>query len=339
MKLITFAVPCYNSAAYMEKCINSLLKADNEEIEIVIVNDGSTKDNTAEIADCYAAEYPSVIKAVHQENGGHGEAVNTGLKNATGKYFKVVDSDDWVDETALKKVMSAIRSFEGEGADAVVVNYVYEHTADGTTKVVDYKRILPENREFSFEETKKFPTGTFFAMHSLIYKTEVLKNCGLVLPKHTFYVDNIFVYTPLPFVKTFYYVNADFYRYFIGRDDQSVNEKVLMSRIDQHILVTEILIKTYDLNKIKEKSPKLYRYMSSFVHIMMTITSIYLIKIGDEASFAKKDKLWQLLKSSDEKLYKSCRRSFTGLVASNDKLVNSFCKTVYTIVRKIFKFN
>lgn len=337
MKLISFAVPCYNSAAYMEKCVNSLLKA-GEEAEIIIVDDGSVKDNTAEIADRLAKEYPSIIKAVHQENGGHGEAVNTGLKNAVGKYFKVVDSDDWVDESALKKVMDAIRSFN-EGPDAIIVNYVYEHTVDNTTKVINYKRVLPENREVTFEETKKFPLATFFAMHSLIYKTQVLKDCNLTLPKHTFYVDNIFVYTPLPYVKTFYYLNVDFYRYFIGREDQSVNEQVLMKRIDQHILITEILIKTHDLNKIKEKSPKLYKYMCSFVSIMMAITSIYLIKINTKESFEKKDKLWKLLKDTDKKLYGKCRHTLTGMSASDNKLVCGVCKGIYNIVRKIFKFN
>ena len=89
MKILSVAVPCYNSAEYMENCVNSLLKG-GEDIEIIIVNDGSAKDNTAEIADRLASENPTIVKAVHQENGGHGEAVNTGLKNATGLYFKVV---------------------------------------------------------------------------------------------------------------------------------------------------------------------------------------------------------------------------------------------------------
>ena len=80
----------------MEKCVNSLL-AGGEEVEIIIVDDGSV-DNTAAIADRFAKEYPTIVKAVHQENGGHGQAVNTGLKNATGLFFKVVDSDDWVNE-------------------------------------------------------------------------------------------------------------------------------------------------------------------------------------------------------------------------------------------------
>ena len=107
MKLLTFAVPCYNSEAYMENCIRSLLPG-GEDVEIIIVDDGS-KDGTAAIADRYAAEYPTIIKAVHQENGGHGEAVNAGLRNATGLYFKVVDSDDWVNLEAYQKVLRTLK--------------------------------------------------------------------------------------------------------------------------------------------------------------------------------------------------------------------------------------
>ena len=92
MKLLTVTVPCYNSAEYMEKCIDSLLPG-GERVEVIIINDGS-KDRTGEIADAYAAKYPSIVRVVHQENGGHGEGINQGLAHATGKYFKVVDSDD-----------------------------------------------------------------------------------------------------------------------------------------------------------------------------------------------------------------------------------------------------
>ena len=101
MKLLSIAIPCYNSEAYMEKCIESLLKG-GEDVEILVVNDGSS-DRTAEIADAYAEKYPTIIKAVHQENGGHGEAVNAGIRNATGLYFKVVDSDDWVNEKLMQR--------------------------------------------------------------------------------------------------------------------------------------------------------------------------------------------------------------------------------------------
>ncbi len=116
-KLLSFAIPCYNSAEYMEHCINTVL-AGGDEVEVIIVDDGSTKDNTYEIAKRYEKEYPDIVKAVHQENGGHGEAVNTGLKHATGRFFKVVDSDDWVDGKSYKRMLATLRSFE-EGASRI----------------------------------------------------------------------------------------------------------------------------------------------------------------------------------------------------------------------------
>ncbi|MBE7083047.1 MAG: glycosyltransferase family 2 protein [Clostridiales bacterium] len=337
MKLITFAVPCYNSAEYMEKCINSLLKAGNE-AEIIIVNDGSTKDNTKEIADRYASEYPQIVKAVHKENGGHGDACNTGLKNATGKYFKVVDSDDWVDEQALKVVMDRLRSFDEE-IDCVLVNYVYEHVYNNTQRRVDYKKECPVNRKFTFEETKRFDVGKFITMHSLIYRTKLLQDIGLELPKHTFYVDNVLIYQPLPFVKNFYYIDVDFYRYFIGRPDQSVAEDVIMKRIDQHIRVTKIIIECFDLNSIMKVKPKLYRYMLSHLSILMTINSIYLIKIGTLESYQKKSEIWKFLEEKDQIAYKKCKQKFVGIASSENKFVCELCKGIYVIARKIFKFN
>ena len=109
-KLITFAVPCYNSAAYMDHCVQTLLTA-GEDIEIILVDDGSTKDDTPAICDRYAAQYPDVVRAIHQENGGHGEGVNQGIRHAAGLYYKVVDSDDWLDEGALGRVMDKLREF------------------------------------------------------------------------------------------------------------------------------------------------------------------------------------------------------------------------------------
>ena len=126
MKLLSFAIPCYNSEAYMEKCIESILLG-GEEVEILIVNDGS-KDRTAEIADAYEAKYPTICRAIHQENGGHGEAVNAGIRNATGRYFKVVDSDDWVDPDAYKAILSKLREYDSDDnyLDVLLSNYVYE---------------------------------------------------------------------------------------------------------------------------------------------------------------------------------------------------------------------
>ena len=92
----------------MRRCIDSLLSG-GEDVEILIVDDGSTKDNTAEIADEYEKNYPGIVKAIHQENGGHGEAVNAGLRNATGVYYKVVDSDDWVDVDVYLDIIKTLK--------------------------------------------------------------------------------------------------------------------------------------------------------------------------------------------------------------------------------------
>lgn len=340
MKLISFAVPCYNSAEYMEKCIDSILKA-GEDAEILIVNDGSTKDNTAEIADKYQEKYPTICKAIHKENGGHGDAVNTGLQNATGKYFKVVDSDDWLDEQALEKVMSVLRKFETEQEkpDAVLANYVYEHVYNGKRRVISYKHKFPQGRLFDFEESKRFDVGQFLAMHSFIYRTELLREVNLQLPKHTFYVDNLFVYAPLPYVKKFYYVDADLYRYFIGRPDQSVQEEVIMKRIDQHIRVTDMMIDAHDITAFKKTRPRLYKYMMDYLLIMMVINGIYLIKMGKPEDLAKKQEIWKRFEEKSPKVCKACKRRFTGITASNNAFKRWICKVVYFFARKKFKFN
>lgn len=310
MKLLSVAIPSYNSEKYLRNCIESLLPG-GEEVEIIVVNDGS-KDGTAEIADEYAAKYPTIVKAVHQENGGHGEAVNAGLRNATGLYYKVVDSDDWVNQEAYRKILKKLAELvkSGNMVDMFISNYVYEKEGKKHKKVMQYRSAFPVDQVFTWSDVKFLHVGQYILMHSVIYRTQMLKDCGLELPKHTFYVDNIYVYHPLPYVNKMYYMDVNFYRYFIGRNDQSVNEKVMISRIDQQLLVTKKIIDDCDVWKIKNK--KLRKYMISYVEIMMTISSILAIRSKTEENLAKKKALWQYLKAKDERLYKRIRRSAMG---------------------------
>ena len=144
MKLLTIAIPCYNSEKYMRKCVDSLL-VGGEDVEILIVDDGSTKDATAEIADEYAARYPSIVKAIHKENGGHGSAVNAGIANASGLYFKVVDSDDWVKEEAYMQILDTLRSLVGGSTtlDMLISNFVYEKEGEKRKKIMHYRHMMP----------------------------------------------------------------------------------------------------------------------------------------------------------------------------------------------------
>ena len=175
-------------------------------------------------------------------------------------------------------------------------------------------------------------------MHSVIYRTELLKSCKLQLPKHTFYVDNIYVYYPLPYVKKIYYMNENLYRYFIGREDQSVNESIMIGRIDQQIKVTKIMIDSYDVLKIQPK--KLRKYMMSYLNIMMTVSSILAIRSGTEENMEKKKELWNYLKEKNFRLWLSLRSSFLGQgMNMHTKFGNKLTELAYSITRKFYGFN
>lgn len=341
MKLLSIAIPCYNSEAYMANCIESLLVGGSD-VEILIINDGS-KDGTAAIADRYAAKYLHMIRAIHQENGGHGEAVNTGIKNATGAYFKVVDSDDWVDIKAYKDILSLLKKMlvDGTQLDMLLSNFIYDKQGVSFKRVMNYRSTLPENKLFGWDDIRPFKKGQYILMHSVIYRTQLLRDCGLVLPKHTFYVDNIFVYQPLPYVRTMYYLDVDFYHYFIGRADQSVNEKVMISRIDQQLEVNRLMIDYYDLyNTDFVKSKRLRHYMMNYLEIMMAISSIMLIRSHQESSLAKRDALWEYLQFSNPHMYKKLRYGIMGrAMTAKTSAGRRFSELAYFIARKCFGFN
>lgn len=341
MKLLSFAVPCFNSAAYMEKCVDSLLKG-GEDVEIIIVNDGST-DDTAMIADRYVREYPSIIKVVHKENGGHGSAVNTGIDQATGLYFKVVDSDDWVKEEPYMQILDTLKDLAGgeQVLDMLVSNFVYEKVGEKRHKVMRYKHALPIGEMFTWEDVKHFHKGQYMLMHSVIFRTKLLRECAIRLPKHTFYVDNLYVFEPLIFVRNMYYLDVNFYRYYIGREDQSVNESVMIGRIDQQIRVNKLMI-DYMAEKKSQvvTNKKLYHYMLSYLDIITTVSSILLIRSGTKENLEKKKELWNYLKKKDWLLYKKLRYGFLGRCTNlPGRSGRKISVEGYKICRHFFNFN
>lgn len=338
MKVLTVMIPCYNSAEYMEKAINSLLIGD-EDLEILIIDDGS-KDNTLNVAKEYEKKYPNIIRAIHKENGGHGDAINIGLKHTNGMYFKVLDSDDWFDKDSLVKVLHSLKNMinNSENVDMLIANYVYENIYMHKQKVINYKGSMPEEKIFTWDDLGHLKSNQNILMHSVIYRSEVLKKCGLKLPKHTFYVDNIFVYKPLPYVNTMYYLNVNLYRYFIGREDQSVNEKVMISRIDQQIRVTKLIIDCYDIMHLECK--KLRKYMIKYLAMMMTVSTVLLLKDNTEESLNKKEEIWDYLKSKNSRLYLEVNKCFLGLsMQMKGRVGRDIILLGYSLSRKIFGFN
>ena len=339
MKYITFAVPCYNSESYMRRCVDSLLPGGRD-VEIILINDGST-DGTAAIADEYQILYPDIVRVVHKANGGHGSGVNKGLELAKGLYYKVVDSDDWLDEQAYQKLLQKIKSYKMEAGlpDLFVCNYVYDHLDEGTSRIMDYRNVFPDGDICTWDTIGRFRPSQYLIMHALMFRTDVLRRSNVKLPEHTFYVDNLFSYQPLPFTETICYEDLDLYHYYLGRDDQSVNEKVLMNRIDQQIRVTDLVARCVDLDEVREHHPKLASYMTRNISIMLSISSIHLLLIRSVEARGKRRDMWGRIREFNPALYHKLRYStLSGLTYLPGRLGGKLTLGGYRFARKIYQF-
>ena len=299
----------------MRRCIDSLLKG-GEDVEIIVVNDGS-KDETPLIAAEYAAIHPNV-RVVNKENGGHGSGVNKGLELAQGLYYKVVDSDDWLDGDALEKLLALLREHRDAGklADLYITNFVYEKVSDNARYVRSYAHNFPQGRFFGWEEVKRFHKSNVLLMHSLLYRTDKLRQSNTILPEHTFYVDNIFAYKPLPFMEKLYYLNVDLYRYYIGREDQSVSAKNIVRRYDQQIRVMKEMIGAYTYEQLEGLESGLCGYMKHYLSVVMMLTMMFTTGgkedvPGRKAALAE---LWDYVRERDGQMYAFLRRSYPALV-------------------------
>ncbi len=338
-KLMTFVVPCYNSQAYMRKCVDSLLRA-KEYCQIIIIDDGSV-DNTGAIADEYAAQHPGCVQVVHQPNGGHGEGINSGLAVAEGLYFKVVDSDDWVDFDALNKVIDTLLALEKDGGvDLMICNYVYEQLDTGYQKVMRFGNALPEGRVLTWRDTKGFHITQQLSLHSCIYRTDTIRKSGLKLPRKVFYEDNLFVYTPLPYVEKLYYLDADFYRYYVGRVGQSM-ASVGKHSADQRLVSTRIFA-AHDIDEIRKRDKKLARYLHHSMSFMLIVAVLFTrIGHGKEGDKLVKE-FWNGLIEINPKKGKKMRvfsRAGVLILSMPGPIGRGLCRFFYWFSHKLVPFN
>lgn len=292
-KTLTFVVPAFNMEEYLERCVNSLLSTQRtDDIEVIIVDDGSS-DGTAKLADSYANRMPEVVRVIHQPNKGHGGAVNTGVAQARGMYVKVVDADDWVGPESLSRVMDTLRAqIDAETPlDLIITDYVYDKVGKRRKHVVRFNRVMDSDTVLSWDDLKRFGIAQYMIMHTLIFRTQVVRDSGMQLPEHTFYVDFIYSYQPFPWVKTLTYLDTPLYHYFIGRDGQSVQTDVMVRRVDQLRLVNRRMVEaTPEPGTVPDG---LYRYMIHFLAIQSSVTSVFLILSRKPDNYAAKDELWE----------------------------------------------
>ncbi len=242
MKVLTVAIPVYNTEKYLKRCFDSVLIGEIlDDIEIVAVNDGS-KDHSIDILKDYEGRYPGTVVVVDKENGGHGSAVNAALDHATGRYFRVLDSDDWFFSGDFVEMVRRLRS---EKADVVISNYAKEFVYDGRTEDLVWKD-LEDGVLYNFDTIDlDILHQEYFVMANTVYRTQVLRDSGLRLMEKTFYVDMQFNIIPITCVKTFTFYDLDIYRYFIGRPDQSMNLGNFIKNRKNHEKVMKFLVEFY----------------------------------------------------------------------------------------------
>ncbi|MDR3185488.1 MAG: glycosyltransferase family 2 protein [Christensenellaceae bacterium] len=223
-KILSVIVPTYNMEKYLKECLNSFIDDRLlDKIEVLIINDGS-KDASEAIANSFVDKYPKTFKLINKENGGHGSTINKGIDVAIGKYFKCVDSDDFVDADALSHVVSYL---EIENIDCCITDYNSYFMQSKT-----YKRSaqLKIEKGKVIYDTSTLPVDVL-QMHRLIYKTEILRANNIRLSEHCFYADVEYVLFPIPFIKTAAYIDAVVYQYRLEREGQSVSREGYIKHI------------------------------------------------------------------------------------------------------------
>lgn len=296
-KLLTVSVAAYNVAEYLDKLMHSLIDSQMmEQLEILIVDDGS-KDNTAEKALYYQKKYLESVRLISKENGGHGSTINRGIREATGKYFRVLDGDDWVHPGHLKALMEKMEDID---ADLILSEYC-ECYEDGTTRVVSDYTLLEDGRYYDFDELQK--RVEWMRLHTAIFRTELLQEHCITLDEHCFYVDTEFMMFPIPYVEKVYFSKNYIYCYRLGLPGQSVSKNGRMKHISDGETVTKSLLAYYARFKpLLMESKRNYFICGIAHHCLFHYKSLMLFP----ASRKNKQQLLayeRLVKNADQEVY------------------------------------
>lgn len=249
MKLITIAIPAYNMEKYLSRCLNSLLdKTIIDFIEIIIINDGS-KDNTITIANDYKSKYSECIKVIDKENGGWGSGINAAIRNANGKYFKILDADDWFDSENFVTFISELSKLN---VDLILTPYVLDFIHKGKKKKIQFKNV-----EYNNIYTKSSLGGLnwghkWFELPTITYRTEILKKNNITISE-CFYSDIEYDYLPLKYINSFIFCNLEIYHYYIGREGQSVSPEGVTKHYNDHLYICKKLLSYYNnINNVSD---------------------------------------------------------------------------------------
>ena len=277
MKTLSICVPIYNTEAYLRRCLDSVLVPEAlDALELILVNDGS-RDSSPAIAREYRERFPDTVVFIDKPNGGHGSTINAALRAATGRYFRVLDSDDWFDTPNFLRYLDALGRCE---EDLIVTPYSQEYTATGESVRYDYGW-LEHDRVYGAAELIGDRDRLYVTMHASTFRTQLLRESGLELFEHCFYVDMQYIFYPIPRLKNYCFLNWSVYRYFIGRPEQSMDPAVFLRNMPQHEKVLRWMIGYYA--SFRERVlPEVRDYMAYILYLMFhTHMELVCIRLPD----------------------------------------------------------
>lgn len=271
-KILSIVIPTFNMEKYLPKCLDSLILSSNmDKLEILVINDGS-KDSSSLIAHNYEKKYPNTFKVIDKDNGNYGSCVNVGLGIATGKYFRILDADDWFDNFQFTLFLNELINLD---VDVVFTNYTLRRTnkrpkeiSVGTFK---HKKIYEIDKwDFS---AKKY--SNMLVMHAITYKTTLLRAINYKQQTGISYTDIEYCYFPLCRARQFAKLNLNLYQYRIGREGQTMQINNMVKNIEHFYMVATRVLDDYytNCNNLKFRRHALFHIMSNPIY------QIYLINL------------------------------------------------------------
>lgn len=288
-KLLTIVIPTYNMQNYLHRCLDSLLLPDKqmEQLEVMVVNDGS-KDNSSIIAHEYETKHPKTFRVIDKENGNYGSCINRGLKEASGKFIKILDADDWFDTAEFSRYLDELQTID---ADMILTNHQVVDDVGNLTRKYSYN--IEPNKLFAFQEYTE--PGVYFAMHSISYRTEMLRSINYRQTEGISYTDTEWVFYPQHGVKTCIYLPYDVYRYVVGREGQTMDSKVLLKSVSHYDKLLQAMVDF--ANHLSAEDKALYTYQrieAQIAHLSMGVYRTCLV-LQDAGNYDK-----ALIKSFDD---------------------------------------
>ena len=305
--ILSVVVASYNVEEYLDKCLSSFSdERFNDILQVIVVNDGST-DSTADIAKKYEDKFPRIFDVINKENGGHGSAVNAGVDNAKGKYFRIVDGDDWINTEDFYKLLCALKDTD---SDLVVDQKREVNKETGETKFFKTPNCVEYKKEYEFKNICNiFELSPYIMIHTLSVKTSILKENKIKLLEHIFYVDIEFIIKSTVNAKTIEFLDLEIYQYLVGNADQSVNYKNYVKRFSHHSKVTRELI---DFATNFKGDEKIVEYLKIRIKLLinthMTIALIYNENRKEGLKQAKEFR--EYLKGKNKYLYMTTKKRY-----------------------------